>query len=321
MGTTKSTELEDSKVKLKKLSSELSSVLTELKKAQEGKLSSEQENKGKYIENDTVKKLQIKLKHKSDEKNLLLTDIKSLKEENEGLNERVEFYIGQCSEFEINIKNLNDEIYGLQLSIKESNNNYGIQLETLLESKKILEDKLMFMMNQKDLLFEEDETVKAELESVKTQVATELDAVNKYNLQCGVVEELLKKHEKLSAQLRRKDWEIENYQRKLDSAFEAEMMIGQCLPPQDALGMDEVVTDPEDEALDLSNKNSTDCFIIVKVEEDEVGGESHKRRYRECSVDVPTPGESHKRRYSECSVDVPTPASGHGNLDTSCDSK
>jgi len=224
------------------------------------------------------------------------------------------------------------------LSIKESNNNYGIQLETLLESKKILEDKLMFMMNQKDLLFEENETVKAELESVKTQVATELDAVNKYNLQCGVVEELLKKHEKLSAQLRRKDWEIENYQRKLDSAFEAEMMIGQCLPPQDALGMDEVVTDPEDEALDLSNKNSTDCFIIVKVEEDEVGGESHKRRYRECSVDVPTPGESHKRRYSECSVDVPTPgeshkrrysecsvdvptpASGHGNLDTSCDS-
>jgi len=136
--TTKSTELDDSKEKLKKLSSELSSVLTELKKAQEGKLSSEQENpnKGKYIENDNVKKLQMKLKHKSDEKNLLLIDIKSLKEGNEGLNERVEFYIGQCSEFEVTIKNLNDEISGLQLSIKESNRNYGIQLEALLESKK-----------------------------------------------------------------------------------------------------------------------------------------------------------------------------------------
>jgi len=177
------------------------------------------------------------------------------------------------------------------------------------------------MISQKDLLFEENESIKVELEAVKTQVAAELEAVNKYNLQCGVVEELLKKHEKLSAQLRRKDWEIENYQRKLDSAFEAEMMIGQCLPPQDALGMDElVVIDPEDEALDLTNKNSSDCSNIVKVEEDEVGGESHKRRYSECSVDVPTPGESHKRRYSECSVDVPTPASGHGNLDTSCDS-
>ena len=47
------------------------------------------------------------------------------------------------------------------------------------------------------------------------------ELVQKYAVQCDQLDEMTKKQERLNAQLRRKDWEIENYQRKLDSAFEA----------------------------------------------------------------------------------------------------
>merc|ERR1719190_193243 len=49
--------------------------------------------------------------------------------------------------------------------------------------------------------------------------------VLKYKMKCDAVEDLMKKQEKIAAQLRRKDWEIENYQKKLDMAFEAGMTI------------------------------------------------------------------------------------------------
>ena len=52
------------------------------------------------------------------------------------------------------------------------------------------------------------------------------DLLTKHKVKCDAVEELLKKQEKVSAQLRRKDWEIANYQKKLDTAFEAGMSIG-----------------------------------------------------------------------------------------------
>ena len=47
------------------------------------------------------------------------------------------------------------------------------------------------------------------------------ELLQKYAVQCDQLEDLVKKQERMSAQLRRKDWEIENYQRKLDAAFEA----------------------------------------------------------------------------------------------------
>ena len=69
-----------------------------------------------------------------------------------------------------------------------------------------------------------------------TQMAGQIDdkeLLQKYAVQCDQLEEMVKKQERLSAQLRRKDWEIENYQRKLDSAFEAgiPMTLAVARPP------------------------------------------------------------------------------------------
>ena len=71
---------------------------------------------------------------------------------------------------------------------------------------------------------------------VGTQLAGQVDdkeLLQKYAVQCDQLEDMMKKQERLSAQLRRKDWEIENYQRKLDSAFEAgiPMALAVACPP------------------------------------------------------------------------------------------
>ena len=82
-----------------------------------------------------------------------------------------------------------------------------------------------------DTLLEQNENLRKEIVESKPNpcVKEDKNLVFKYKLKCDLVEELLKKQEKIAAQLRRKDWEIENYQKKLDVAFEA----GMTLPSQE----------------------------------------------------------------------------------------
>jgi len=146
----------------------------------------------------------------------------------------------------------------------------------------------------------------------------------KYNLKCSMVEELLKKHEKIAAQLRRKDWEIDNYQKKLDSAFEAELLtlpgVNQCLDTEPGdLGSPASgdVRSPECIALDLSSKDKT------------ANNEPNNNEVKdEVTVAAGPSGvvpPSSKRKFSECSsasqsLDDSNPISLHENLDASFDS-
>merc|ERR1712002_310204 len=86
---------------------------------------------------------------------------------------------------------------------------------------------VVFYKDQEEVLIDENEKLKNEINALKVHVEMgnlNDDLMIKYNLKCDMVEELLKKHEKIAAQLRRKDWEIDNYQKKLDSAFEAQSL-------------------------------------------------------------------------------------------------
>merc|ERR1719233_1398069 len=143
------------------------------------------------------------------------------------------------------------------------------------------------------------------------------DLIHKYNLKCDMVEELLKKHEKIAAQLRRKDWEIDNYQKKLDSAFEAQSLaFSQDMP---ALAMPGEMGPAEARspvALDLSMKE--------KATPKEQNNNEIKD---EMMVSGPSGvvSTSIKRKFSECSsasqsLDDSNPTSLHENLDASFDS-
>ena len=103
---------------------------------------------------------------------------------------------------------------------------YSEKLEKSLGTIKSLEAATLFYKQQVDVL----------TGSAGTQVTAQIDdkeLLQKYAVQCDQMEDLRQKQERLSAQLRRKDWEIENYQRKLDSAFEAgiPMALAVACPP------------------------------------------------------------------------------------------
>ena len=94
---------------------------------------------------------------------------------------------------------------------------YSEKLEKCKETIKSLEAAMLFYKQQVEVLT-------GSAGPGLAQMAAQIDdkeLLQKYAVQCDQLEEMAKKQERLSAQLRRKDWEIENYQRKLDSAFEA----------------------------------------------------------------------------------------------------
>ena len=93
---------------------------------------------------------------------------------------------------------------------------YSEKLEKCKATIKSLEAATLFYKQQVEVL------------TGSAQMAGQIDdkeLLQKYAVQCEQLEDMVKKQERMSAQLRRKDWEIENYQRKLDSAFEASLAI------------------------------------------------------------------------------------------------
>merc|ERR1712096_389989 len=191
----------------------------------------------------------------------------------------------------------------------------------------MLENNMVFYKDQEEVLVDENEKLKKEVASQRTLLQRDLnneDLLTKYNLKCDMVEELLKIHEEIAAQLRRKDWEIDNYQKKLDSAFEAELLslphVDQSLATVSG-DMDSPIEDgdlrsPDCIALDLTNKDKAsnvddDNNNDVKVEDEVVAGPSGivgtKRKFSECSS-------------ASQSLDDSNPISLHDNLDASFDS-
>jgi len=339
----KCVEVEKSSIKLKKLSTELNCVLGELKVARDSKIVVE--NELKYLKEKNKKNTQGEeaskpneskevndalLKLKSEELSVLQAENGALQDAKKELQERLDFYINQCSEFEKNDSQLQEEISLLQLSIKKSTVENSTNIEELQDSVQMLENNMVFYKDQEEVLVDENEKLKKEVASQRTLLQRDLnneDLLTKYNLKCDMVEELLKKHEKIAAQLRRKDWEIDNYQKKLDSAFEAELLslphVNQSLAPVSGV-MDCPVEEgdlrsPDCIALDLTNKdkaaneednNNND----VKVEDEVVSGPSGVVGSTNC-----------KRKFSECSsasqsLDDSNPISLHDNLDASFDS-
>ena len=140
----------------------------------------------------------------------------SSKEAKKELGERLEFYINQCSVFEKNDAQLQEEIALLQSSIKDSTIENSSEVDSLRDTVLSLENSVVFYKDQEGVLVEDNEKLKAELANLKSQPVVNVneDFLTKYNLKCDMVEELIKKHEKIAAQLRRKDWEIEKYQKK-----------------------------------------------------------------------------------------------------------
>jgi len=250
-----------------------------------------------------------------------------LKDAKKELQERMEFYVGQCSEFEKNDSQLQEEISLLQTSIKKSTVENSAAIENLQNSVQNMENSVVFYKDQEEVMIDENEKLKEEVGILKAHVGRGLvneDLLAKYNLKCSMVEELLKKHEKIAAQLRRKDWEIDNYQKKLDSAFEAELLtlpgVNQSLDTEPGdLGSPASgdVRSPECIALDLSTKDNAPTYEPnnnneVKDEDTVAAGPSGV---------VP----SSKRKFSECSsasqsLDDSNPISLHENLDASFDS-
>ena len=162
-----------------------------------------------------------------EELNAMRTENMKLKESKQELQERMDFYVSQCSEFEKNDSQLQEEISILQKSIKKSTMEHAAQVDELQTAGRGLRESLVFYRDQEEVLIDENEKLKEELTALRVRVERENineDLIHKYNLKCDMVEELLKKHEKIAAQLRRKDWEIDNYQKKLDSAFEAQSL-------------------------------------------------------------------------------------------------
>merc|ERR1719370_2615482 len=228
----KNVDLDKTCIKLKKVSTELNTVLGELKQIKDAKATVENEVK---MLKDKVRKITAPVeidakqaKLNEEELSLIKAENTKLKDSKQELQERMDFYVSQCSEFEKNDSQLQEEISILQKSIKKSTTEHAAQVDDLQNAVRSLNESLVFYKDQEEVLIDENEKMKEELIATRVRVEREIvneDLIHKYNLKCEMVEELLKKHEKIAAQLRRKDWEIDNYQKKLDSAFEAQSLV------------------------------------------------------------------------------------------------
>jgi len=248
----KTIEFDKSSVKLKKLGNELHCVLVELKQSKDAKKAIDNElktlkEKLKKLPNsqtcsdckqdglsmacmkskEEVGKLQASLKAVEEEVIALKRDKEELVKARNELQERMEFYVSQCTEFERNDSQLQDEISSLQNNIKQSAVEQSAKIEDLEKAIEELHGKLAVCIENEEVLVSENGKLREEILHLKlksSRICCDDEIVQKYKLKCDMVDELLKKHEKIAAQLRRKDWEIDNYQKKLDTTFEAEMM-------------------------------------------------------------------------------------------------
>ena len=231
--TAKTIEVEKGNIKLKKLCQQLNSSsseiksLTDLKQTHEAEIKELKEKlKTSRGSNEQAESLS-KLKSKENEINSLSLKLKSSESSKSELQERLDFYIQQCSEFEKTDSRHQGEILVLQNSIKTSTVENSTKVEQLQETIQTLENATTFYKGQVDTLLEQNEALRKEMLEAQANVGVKEDKslVLKYKMKCDAVEDLMKKQEKIAAQLRRKDWEIENYQKKLDMAFEAGMTI------------------------------------------------------------------------------------------------
>jgi len=211
--TSKTIDLEKTNIRMRKLQHQINLQELENKNLKD-KIKS---MKGLEIKGQDSKDVEAKLKGKEEEIKSLSQKLKIFEDSKRELEERLEFYIQQCSVFEKNDMRHQEEILVLQSSIKSSTMEYSEKLEKCRESIKSLEGATLFYKQQIEVQTEQKEL----LRSGGLSQSDDKELLQKYTVQCDQMEEMLKKHERLSAQLRRKDWEIENYQRKLDSAFEA----------------------------------------------------------------------------------------------------
>merc|ERR1719309_151307 len=176
---------------------------------------------------DEVVKLHASLKSLEAEVTALKRDKEELVKSRNGLQEQMEFYVSQCTEFERNDSQLQDEISTLQNNIKQSAVEQLAKNGILEKAIGELNGKLAECRENEEVLVGENGKLREEVLHLKlksSRICGDDEIVLKYKLKCDMVDELLKKHEKIAAQLRRKDWEIDNYQKKLDTTFEAEMM-------------------------------------------------------------------------------------------------
>merc|ERR1719431_610897 len=258
-----------------------------------------------------------------EELSLIRAENSKLKDSKQELQERMDFYVSQCSEFEKNDSQLQEEISILQKSIKKSTTEHAAQVNELQNAVRSLNESLVFYKDQEEVLIDENEKMKEELIATRVRVEREIvneDLIHKYNLKCEMVEELLKKHEKLAAQLRRKDWEIDNYQKKLDSAFEAHSLaFSQDIP---ALAM------PGDMVPVLPAEARSPTALDLSMKEKSTPKEQNNNEIKdEMTMSGPSGvmSTSIKRKYSECSsasqsLEDSNPTSMHENLDASFDS-
>merc|ERR1719431_2476274 len=322
----KNVDLDKSSIKLKKVSTELNAVLGELKQMKEAKVSVENEIK---VLKDKLRKtaapVEIDAKQaklNEEELGMLRAENSKLKDSKQELQERMDFYVSQCSEFEKNDSQLQEEISILQKSIKKSTVEHAAQVDDFQNAVRGLKENLVFYKDQEEVLIDENEKMKEEITAMRVRVEMENineDLIHKYNLKCDMVEELLKKHEKIAAQLRRKDWEIDNYQKKLDSAFEAQSLAFSHDIPTLAMPGELGPTIPAEArspvALDLTMKE--------KATPKEQNNNEIKDEIMSGPSGLVT--TSIKRKFSECSsasqsLDDSNPASLHENLDASFDS-
>jgi len=280
--TSKTIELEKCNVKLKKVSTELNNVLGELKLI-----------KGSKTSNEEYSNLKEQLKNASKDLNLMEEAQKDVKE-------RMESYVTKCAQLETKEVTLQEEIILLQTNIKDLSLEIAAKGERFRETVQALEDAIVFYKQQEDLLLEEVRKLKQEaLNRDESQPVSgdEKGLASQYKVKCEQVENLQKKQEIFAAQLKRKDWEIDNYQRKLDYAFQAGVL---ALPtgvgPSDLSNPTPPVRSPQSSALDLTTKyeekeDDKNNNLNIKLEDQDHGtaslggfvSPSCKRKFSECS--------------------------------------
>ena len=200
---------ESHEMNIKKLSAELSAVVTELRDST--KDCSKAEKVAASL-NEESKDLKSKLKKKTEKYTAQYVELQAARTTTESLKERFEFYVGQCTEFELNEVKQKQEIHMLQQSIKE----------TTWEQEATLKEQKSRVQELGTKVYELEAELQARHDQVEILIAEIEKPNNVSNEKNALVEELLLTQRGLMAQLRRKDWEIENYQRKLDITFAEE---------------------------------------------------------------------------------------------------
>merc|ERR1719431_235444 len=191
----KNVDLDKSSMKLKKVSTELNTVLGELKQIKEAKLTVENEVKvlkDKVRKNNAPVEIDAKqAKLNEAELGTLRAENTKLKDSKQELQERMDFYVSQCLEFEKNDSQLQEEISILQRSIKKSTMEHAAQVDGLQNAVRSLKESLVFYKDQEEVLIDENEKMKDEVAAMRVRIErvnVNEDLIHKYNLKCDMVE-------------------------------------------------------------------------------------------------------------------------------------